>query len=125
MTDINVGQFSEALNDKMDRDVHNIDTSVGGLAILNALMPDYANAVSISTSSYTAPSAGYIFIYGAIGETNTSQKISINGTEISQYTGWTGSWAGTPVNITLMVSAGDEVTGMSYSTRKFVPCKGF
>ena len=41
MTDINVGQLSEAINEKMDRDVQNIDTSIGGGAILNALMPDF------------------------------------------------------------------------------------
>lgn len=123
MSDIDVGQISEALNDKMDRDVNNID-STGNNNILLALMPDYANAITIDSTSYTAPSCGYVFIYGEIGEVNTSQKISVNGVEISGYRSWTGGWAGNPINITLLVSTGDEITGMSYGTRKFVPCKG-
>lgn len=43
MTDINVGQFSEALNDKMDRDLQNVDSTHGGDAVVAYQKPTSAN----------------------------------------------------------------------------------
>lgn len=43
MTDINVGQFSEALNDKMDRDLQNVDSTHGGDAVVAYQKPTSAS----------------------------------------------------------------------------------
>lgn len=43
MTDINVGQFSEALNDKADRDLHNVDTTAKADAVIDFQLPTAEN----------------------------------------------------------------------------------
>ena len=43
MAQINVNAFSEALNDKIDRDMRNVDTSSGGDAIIEFQEPTSAN----------------------------------------------------------------------------------
>ena len=43
MSDINIGQFSEALNDKADRDLMNVDTTGGADAIVEYQLPTAAN----------------------------------------------------------------------------------
>lgn len=46
MTDINIGAITEALNDKTDRDLHNVDTGVGADAVVEYQAPT-------STNNYT------------------------------------------------------------------------
>lgn len=43
MTDINIGQISEALNDKADRDLQNVDNTAGGDAVIEYQMPSAEN----------------------------------------------------------------------------------
>lgn len=43
MSDINVGAISEALNDKADRDLHNVDTIVGADAVVEFQLPTSQN----------------------------------------------------------------------------------
>lgn len=43
MAQINVNAFSEALNDKIDRDMRNVDTSSGGDAVIEFQEPTSAN----------------------------------------------------------------------------------
>ena len=43
MTDINVGAISEALNDKADRDLQNVDTVGGADAVIEYQLPTAAN----------------------------------------------------------------------------------
>lgn len=43
MTDINIGQFAEALNDKSDRDLRNIDNTAGADAVIEYQLPTAEN----------------------------------------------------------------------------------
>lgn len=43
MTDINIGQISEALNDKVDRDLMNVDTTGGADVVVEYQMPTAEN----------------------------------------------------------------------------------
>lgn len=43
MSDINVGAMAEALNDKADRDLRNVDTTSGGDAVVEYQAPTSAN----------------------------------------------------------------------------------
>lgn len=43
MADIDFGQISEALNDKVDRDLHNVDTTVKADAVIDYQVPTEAN----------------------------------------------------------------------------------
>ena len=43
MMDIHFGQISEALNDKADRDLHNVDTTVKADAVIDYQVPTEAN----------------------------------------------------------------------------------
>lgn len=43
MSDINVGQIAEALNDKTDRDLMNVDTGNGADAVVEYQMPSLSN----------------------------------------------------------------------------------
>lgn len=43
MAEINIGQISEALNDKADRDLHNVDTTVKADAIIDFQAPTAEN----------------------------------------------------------------------------------
>lgn len=43
MSDINIGAITEALNDKTDRDLMNVDTGVGADAVIEYQMPTAEN----------------------------------------------------------------------------------
>ena len=43
MSDIDIGQISEALNDKTDRDLRNVDTVAGGDAVIEFHVPTAEN----------------------------------------------------------------------------------
>lgn len=83
MSDINVGQFSEALNDKMDRDANNASSS-GKETISEWGIPDFATPTTTGLSlntSYQAASDGYVQLTassgGSIyGSTNANIQIS-------------------------------------------------
>lgn len=100
MSDINIGQFSEALNNKMDLDSGNANPEVAkqsDLATLQAAVTalqgevskmlgriDYSNASSPTTlnpgrnetKSYTVPSDGYIHV--TVADNKTAGTWSIN-----------------------------------------------
>ena len=64
MADINIGQITEALNDKMDRDVQNIDTQIGSpfVAGLSAPSNTYEDLTLLASGeTYTAPADGYFY----------------------------------------------------------------
>lgn len=62
MAEINIGELSEAINDKMDRDVQNIDTTTGSPFVAGLGMPDYANGAEKTTSGFTADSNGWVYV---------------------------------------------------------------
>lgn len=90
MADINVGQISEALNDKTDRDFNNMNPSaLSKETVVGWGMPDYTAgmAVSVPTSSttYTAPSAGvYVLAYESPSSV-AGKQILVNGNVAYQY----------------------------------------
>lgn len=61
--DIDVGAISEALNDKMDRDVQNVDPTVGKPTLTNMAMPSESFVdltLGGAGDTYTAPADGYV-----------------------------------------------------------------
>lgn len=107
MSDINIGQISEALNDKMDRDSNNANPAVAkqsDLATLQATIEqlqatvtnlqgevskmlgriDYSNAIAGitikegKTYTYTCPSNGYIILVNAGYSGSTRGSFLIN-----------------------------------------------
>ena len=109
MSDIDMGQISEALNDKMDLDSHNANPAVAkqsDLAVLQSTVSqlqatvtslqgeiskvlgriDYSQGVSTTlngNNSYTCPSDGYIFVSHIANVTSINDSISINGVDVS------------------------------------------
>ena len=109
MPDIDIGQISEALNDKMDLDSGNANPAVAkqsDLAILQNTVSqlqatvtslqgeiskvlgriDYSQGVSTTlggNNSYTCPSDGYIFVSRIVNVASVSDSIDINGTVVS------------------------------------------
>lgn len=105
MPDIDMGQISEALNDKMDLDSHNANPAVAkqsDLAVLQSTVSqlqatvtslqgeiskvlgriDYSNGVSQTLNrngSYTCPNDGYVIVTGV---PNASGSITINDTTV-------------------------------------------
>lgn len=69
MTDIDVGYLSEAINDKMDRDVHNIDSVIGSPLVAELGMPnnEVFEELTLGTggSTYIAPANGYFYVHKA------------------------------------------------------------
>lgn len=122
MTDINVGAFSEALNDKLDRDASNA-ASDGKQTIVGWAIPDYANVVSIASSDfpYTAAKKGFVIVEGSASSSTFS--VSVDDVEIVSLQG-----AGT-YNVRsgwVIVDVGDivKVTSSSSVIGRFIPMKG-
>lgn len=122
MTDINVGAFSEALNDKLDRDAGNAASDIKQ-TVVGWGMPDYANAVSIASGDfpYTATQKGFVIVEGAANSSTFS--VSVDDVEMvcsqgtnsyNQRSGW------------VIVDVGDivKVTSSSSVTAHFIPMKG-
>lgn len=118
LTDINTA--IAAIPDKATKDMDNI-TTTGKASISSMLMPDYSNPITVSTSPYTAPSAGkFIMICkdNALGEAS----ISVNGVEVSYFK------AGVAISHQheVTVSTGDIITFQSVGqtiTTTFYPLK--
>ena len=134
MEDINIGAFSEALNDKMDLDSGNANPSVAKQSDLLTLQNtvaqmqetitllqgeiekmfiklDYANITSditlhpniLSTSSYTAPSDGFIIISSIANSSASIWRINEKVIHVNDF-----SNKGTPfIGDLIPVSAGD------------------
>ena len=141
MADINIGQFSEALNDKMDRDSGNANPAVAkqsDLATLQATIEqlqttvatlqgeiskmlgrmDYTKAIEQNNiTSYTCPTDGYIIIR----ESSSGNYCLINSKPITSNT------PNSFIDHIYPVSQGDVLTtraGIGYSVSiTFVPQK--
>lgn len=111
MADIDFEQLSEALNEKVDRDLINIEnplpeSSIEQLAKILAgkiwknLMPDYASRIAVA-NSFTAPADGYV-----MWNNNGTGNASVNG--ITVYIGGNDSSNEGPAMI--FVNSGDSVT---------------
>ena len=78
-------------------------------------MPDYSAVVSM-TSGSSAPKNGWAVAHAV----NVNVVYSVNGVSVAQGNWQAGGWSGN-LNLQIMVSAGDVVTGGGW---KFIPCKG-
>ena len=100
--------------------VHNNKATIVGWGI-----PDYSSGVTISTESYTAPSAGLMSIFANIGNSNVDKKIKVNGNQVGLVYGWSGDWAGNANCFTFPIAKGDVVSELYTSgTNIFYPFKG-
>ncbi len=70
MSDINIGAISEALNDKTDRDMRNVDTVGGADAVIEYQAPDPAN----DYKWYRKYASGWVEQGGLIPLTSTGWK---------------------------------------------------
>lgn len=82
MADINVGQLAEAINDKTDRDLMNVDTGVGADAVIEYQMPTAEN----NYTWYRKYKSGWVEQGGYV-DGNYSHTFS--GTYMSSYTATT------------------------------------
>lgn len=120
--DIDIGKISEALNDKLDRDVGN-PADLGKERIIELVMPDYENATIPISFPFVAPSNGIVklaFVTGgnaAYANVNGLQPAGRIGSRVS------GNW----IIQDLIVRKGDVVTitgNYTASENCFIPYKG-
>ena len=124
--DIDIGEISEALNDKMDRDAGNPAT-LGKERIVGWGMPDWTKATNDTSASITLEKDSIVFFAAQVAS-YTGGHLLINGTtDVEITTNQTGS----AVNCAgaLIASAGDTIaysTGFTGNNRHFqiVPLKG-
>lgn len=87
-------------------------------------IPDYSAGITISTTTYTAPTDGMISTFGRIESITITEEIKINGITVSEFYSWEGNWAGTSNQITFFVSQGDVISNLNRSGKIFFPLKG-
>ena len=130
MTDINVGNLSETINDKMDRDMGNIGTvgSSTKRTIIGWGAPDYSSGVAKTTdpnTTWTAPSNGWVCMKAQIPNTTTWYYVYVNGVAVAD---WLAAECSYGVSVVFPVSAGDEiyhtVPSGYFRSATFFPCKG-
>ena len=86
----------------------------------------FAQAGIEIATNYTAPSDGWIFASGTIGDVNYTYTIMMNGGPIPvRLVGYSGDWAGTTFQVTIPVKAGDILAFPSISGAylTFYPCR--
>lgn len=125
MTDINVGQISEALNDKLDRDAGN-PADLGKERIVGWSVPDYNTETKIGLlnngDSYVAPKDGFVLLTAA-GNSYCTYTLDSKYVQVTSY-----SWA---CCIVYPVAKGTTITKIDGTASNgerlynaFVPCKG-
>lgn len=119
MADINIGQITEALNDKTDLDFNNMNPSATAKqTIVGWGMPDYSAGVSITANSdYTCLANGFVFVthYGTSG----SGTLTVNGTNLSYFQ---SVGAGSRDCLFVPVAEGDIVK-YTLGSGSFFPCR--
>lgn len=124
MADIDFGSLSEALNDKVDRDLDNFPVSSYQKlfdVLVKAFAPDYAIGDSISFP-FTAPSNGWVS--GVLTAAHSENYyVRVNGYDVQRIYGETNQRVTAPFMI--FVKKGDVVsTTGGTNTQKFYPCIG-
>ena len=115
--DINVGQLSEAINNKTDRDAANLSNE-GKSLIVGLGMPDYSAVITGISFPYTAPSNGIISFNLDV----YSLYLTINSTQINVG----GNDASNEGPVQLPLSKGDVIqsSATNYFNLIFIPLKG-
>lgn len=122
--DINVGAFSEALNDKMDRDAGNA-ASAGKETIVDWGTPDYTAGINISSSvtgsGYTVLKDGIIYYFTM--PATSALDVSINGSYVMRKGSTSGNYSASGASI---VKKGDVflMSMISGGSVYFYPFKG-
>ncbi len=117
-------EVNNLLNEKADTDLNNITPTQSFISmVIGWLMPDYNNAVTLTSSDfpYTATKSGIVYINGAAS--NSTFEMFVNGVKLgsaqapSSYHGRSGQ---------VIVDVGDIVTYVSTGLveARFVPFKG-
>ena len=125
-TEIDIGELTEALNDKLDTNLNNATSNTKQI-IVGWGSPDYSATLSGVGNNYTAPSDGIFWF--AIGNNNNSRSIGIipNGSSQVVFTNVINSY-GTSGGYQVVLAKGDKIiitdasTALSYSY--FIPLKG-
>ncbi|MBQ2175188.1 MAG: hypothetical protein II453_09045 [Alphaproteobacteria bacterium] len=73
MTDINIGAITEALNDKSDRDLRNVDNTAGADAVIEYQLPTAQN----NYTWYRKYKSGWIEQGGILPGTSSSSNIIV------------------------------------------------
>lgn len=87
-------------------------------------MPNWEAGIEIA-ANYTAPSNGWIFASGSIGNDGTVYQVKMNGGPIPmKLVGYNGDWAGTAYQVTIPVKAGDVLAfPLPGAYKTFYPCR--
>lgn len=90
--------------------------------LLGGIVPDYANAVAITSLPYTAPSFGIVMYVVGDGSISGARNLTINGIEVGIARNMTNGSAST---ITAVVGKGDIVSGTYgvWGAMRFIPYK--
>lgn len=121
LEDINVNAISEALNNKADLDLQNVNAT-GKASTVVWGMPDYSNASAVTFASaspfWTAPKDGFIYVW----TTNSSGQAAIFA--INNQNVFYDDRAAGAMGTTIPICKGDVVTKKDYITQAtFFPCK--
>lgn len=95
-------------------------------AMYTNLMPDYSKGVLIE-SGYTAPSAGFVTVYGSYGNTSATGYVYVNGNEVGCLWHWAGGGDGVGTSFNFLVDKDDVITWSNFnwgSRGYFYPLKG-
>lgn len=128
MPDIDFGRISESLNEKSDRDLHNVD-SLGKDTSIGWGIPDYANEIEIGAeATYTCPDNGWLCIYTNTGGwvQYTSNKIPTTSLYRPFHYGCLNAPSSTAGSLIYPVEKNEILTkgnGAGNFAVYFVPCK--
>lgn len=100
--------YLDGVTSKIQTQINNITTK--------SMVPNYSAKISVSTSSYTAPSNGYLIVNGGY-----EQNLSINVNGVVYHIGSAGSHGYESATVPLAKS--DVAKVGSYSSMYFVPSK--
>lgn len=120
------GITAETLNQKADTDLANVSTN-GRENACGWIVPDYANAQNLLENGHgphTAPSNGWIYVYGVSSGNNTDNvKLTIDGTTFSINGSWSQGSAQVFVPVLWPISKNSTfTTSGDIRARKFIPC---
>lgn len=122
--DINIGAFSEGLNEKLDRDLQNISPLGGGVISnisIKALCPDWSRKQTLTLNTdITITETGWIFMRNTVY--NSRNQGYINGNEVFRNAGTYGVWEDWN-SFAFLVDEGDIVK-LTGGELIFLPCKG-
>ena len=115
---VDIDNIASDLNNKCDKDLSNISPSSSAKAtIVGWAMPDYSNAISI-TSPFTAPSAGYIRM---LHNANQSQGCTVDSFYVDSAP---NASQNTDSGYPIIPVAKNSVYAGNTTDAYFIPCKG-